>query len=84
MRIRTQYFPNSFSLDNKNQKVVLPKTAPRASVLSEIDRRSQLTNWQCPSNHERFTRLAGISDKRRIKGRAYLRKPQKSYNMDAS
>ena len=66
MRIRTQNLPNSFSSDNKKQKAVLPETAPRASVLAKATCRSQLTNWQCPSNHERFTRLAGMSDKRRI------------------
>ena len=66
MRIRTQNLPNSFSSDNKKQKAVLPETAPRASVLAKATSRSQLTNWQWRSNHERFTRLAGISDKWRI------------------
>jgi hypothetical protein len=37
MRIRTQNLPNSFSSDYKKQKVVLPETARRASVLGEID-----------------------------------------------
>jgi predicted ATP-grasp superfamily ATP-dependent carboligase len=35
MRIRTQKLPNSFSLDNKKQKAVLPESAPRTSVLAK-------------------------------------------------
>jgi hypothetical protein len=66
MRIRTQNLPNSFSSDNKKQKAVLPGTAPWASVLAKTTCRSQLTNRQWRSNHERFTRLAGISNERRI------------------
>jgi hypothetical protein len=65
MRIRTQTLPNSFSSGNKKQKAVLPETAPPASVLAKATSRSQLT-WQWQSNHERFTRLTGISDKWRI------------------
>jgi len=63
MRIRTQNLPNSFSLDNKKQKAVLPDTALRASVLAKATSRRQLTNWHWRSNHERLTRVAGISDK---------------------
>jgi NAD(P)-dependent dehydrogenase (short-subunit alcohol dehydrogenase family) len=62
MRIRTHTLPNSFSSDNKKQKAVWPGTAPWASVLVKTACRSQLTNRQWRSNHERFTRLAGISD----------------------
>src|SRR4029077_3841683 len=66
MRIRTQTLPNSFSSGNKKQKAALPETAPRASVLAKAIFRSQLTNWRRRSNYERFTQLAGISDKWRI------------------
>ena len=66
MRIRTRTLPNSFSSDSKKQKAILPETAPRTSVLAIATSRSQLTNWQLRSNHERFTRLAGISNERRI------------------
>jgi hypothetical protein len=66
MWIGTQNLPNSFSLDNKTQKAVLPGTAPWATVLAETTFRSQLTNRQWRSNHERFTRLPGISGKWRI------------------
>ena len=69
MRIRTQTLPNSFSSDNKKQKAVLPETAPRTSVLAKANSRSQFTNWQLRPNHERFTRLAGMSNERRIMAR---------------
>jgi hypothetical protein len=68
MRIRTQNLPDSFSFDNKKQKAVLPETALLASVLAKATSRSQLTNWEWRSNNERFTRLAGISDKWGIMG----------------
>jgi hypothetical protein len=66
MRVTTQNLPNSFSSSNKKQKAALPETAPRASILAKATSRGQLTNWQRRSNHERFTRLTGISDKWRV------------------
>ena len=66
MRTRTQNLPNSFSSDNKKQKAVLPETAIRTMVLAKATSRSQLTNRQLRSNHERFTSLPGISNQRRI------------------
>ena len=66
MCIRTQNLPNSFSSDNKKQKAVLPGTGPWAGILAKTTCRSQLTNRQRRSNHERFTLLRGISDQWRI------------------
>ena len=67
MQIRTQDLPNSFSSGNKKQKAVLPETAPRASVLGEIDLSESIDQLAVSVKiTKRFTRLIGMSDKRRI------------------
>jgi len=55
MRAKTQNLPNSFSSDNKKQKVVCPKLR-LGKRFGESDLGGvKLTNWQWQSNHEPIT-----------------------------